>query len=976
MTGLGPGEIHRGPTRPGPDQNNWQPPAELPDLRRVGTVSVDTETKDAGLLSERGSSWPWGDGHICGVSVAWRADGAIRAHYLPIRHPDSNNFDPKQISAWLRDHVASDVSFVFQNGLYDWGWLRTDLGVTMPSSERLEEIGALATLVDENRFSYSLDALCAWRGLPGKDTALLEEAVRAAGWASGKRNINVAEHIHKLPTQLVGPYAEADAIAALRLSEDLGPILDQEGASTAYRLECDLLPMVHEMRRRGIRVDQSSAEQGRNHCLHKRDQALAELSEQLGSLVGMEEIASPLWKARTFDAHHIDYPRTKKGNPSFKAGKLGWMAKHEHWLPRLIATANKYHFAGSTFLQGHILEHLIGDRIYAEINPHRSEEGGTKSFRFSYSNPPLQQMPSRDPELGPLIRRVFLPENGEFWADVDISQQEFRHLVNHAAVRNLTGAIQALERYLADADTDFHELVAKITGLSRNDAKAVNFAKIYGAGEKKFAEMIRKPLSEAQAINAQYDIRLPFVWQLARDVQYEAVHLGYTVLHDKARRHWNYWAPRGDWSKGAGPCERTEADRRVKDSKHPWFYLPLERAWIHTALNALIQGDAARQTKLWMRDVWREGIVPLIQMHDALGLSVTTREQAVLVAKLACEAVKLKVPMRADIKYGRSWGDAKHTWDALGNGCVHKGEAVMSAAEKIAKALGGHKTHSGWSARCPAHDDQKPSLSISSGKDGKVLVHCHAGCSQREVLIAISRLKHGLLGKSGRYKRKDNGTGEEGADADADAQKRRAFALAIWRTCAPAINSPVQTYLAARGIHLPVPDALRFHAGLKHPSGDTWPALVALVTNGADAAPLAIHRTFLARDGAGKAPVDPEKMMLGPCRGGVVRLAAACPSGVLLAGEGIETCLSAMQATGHPAWAALSTSGLRALELPADVRDVIVLADSDDAGEATARDCAWRWKREGRRVRIARPPQGMDFNDMLAPVPRGSSNDR
>ena len=114
---------------------------------------------------------------------------------------------------------------------------------------------------------------------------------------------------------------------------------------------------------------------------------------------------------------------------------------------------------------------------------------------------------------------------------------------------------------------------------------------------------------------------------------------------------------------------------------------------------------------------------------------------------------------------------------------------------------------------------------------------------------------------------------------------------------------------------------------------------------------------------AGKAPVDPQKMMLGPCRGGAVRLAE--PGDVLMVGEGIETCLAAMQATGHPAWAALSTSGLRALDLPKDVRDVIVLADGDDPGEAAARDCAWRWKREGRRVRIARPPQGMDFNDML-----------
>ena len=135
------------------------------------------------------------------------------------------------------------------------------------------------------------------------------------------------------------------------------------------------------------------------------------------------------------------------------------------------------------------------------------------------------------------------------------------------------------------------------------------------------------------------------------------------------------------------------------------------------------------------------------------------------------------------------------------------------------------------------------------------------------------------------------------------------------------------------------------------------------MTHGVTRSPIAIHRTFLAIDGNGKAPVDPAKMMLGPCRGGVVRLGEL--SDVLMVGEGIETCLAAMQATGNPAWAALSTSGLRTLDLPYAVREVIVLADGDDPGEAAARDCAWRWRREGRRVRIARPPSGMDFNDLL-----------
>ena len=282
-------------------------------------------------------------------------------------------------------------------------------------------------------------------------------------------------------------------------------------------------------------------------------------------------------------------------------------------------------------------------------------------------------------------------------------------------------------------------------------------------------------------------------------------------------------------------------------------------------------------------------------------------------------------------------------------------------AEIIARALGGRKAGAGWTAPCPAHDDRNPSLSIRDADD-KVLMRCHAGCEQRRVIAALRG--RGLWVDGGR-RSLSRATRPEPAERkpDQDNARRSATALAIWQSAKPAQGTHVSLYIASRGITLPPPDALRFHPGLKHPSGGYWPVMVALVTNGADATPIAIHRTYLARDDGGKAPVDPQKMMLGPCHGGVVRLAE--PREILMVGEGIETCLSAMQVSGHPAWAALSTSGLRSLELPKDVRDVIVLADGDAAGEAAARDCSLRWKRQGRCVRIARPPQGLDFNDML-----------
>jgi len=284
-------------------------------------------------------------------------------------------------------------------------------------------------------------------------------------------------------------------------------------------------------------------------------------------------------------------------------------------------------------------------------------------------------------------------------------------------------------------------------------------------------------------------------------------------------------------------------------------------------------------------------------------------------------------------------------------------------AEEIAQALGGRKVGGTWMACCPVHDDRTPSLSINSGNDGKVLVHCHAGCDQRDVIAVLRR--RGLWETTPKFwngfarKRQDRVSDEP----DANARKRSEAALAIWQVSQPADGTAVAAYLNSRGLILPASSDLRFHPGLKHPSGAIWPAMVVLVTDGAEGAPLAILRTYLARDGAGKAPIEPQKLMLGPCRGGVVRLAQ--PGALLMIGEGIETCLSAMQATGHPVWAALSTSGLRSLNLPNGERDIIILADADKAGEAAAKDTARRWVREGRRVRIAIPPSGMDFNDML-----------
>ena len=304
-----------------------------------------------------------------------------------------------------------------------------------------------------------------------------------------------------MPARYVGPYAEADAVNTLALFEKLNPILDREKTRDAYRLDVDLLPMVLEMRRRGIRIDQDAAEQARDLLLAKRDAALAELSAQLGTPSAWPRSTAANGRRRPSTHIRIAYPRTAKGNPSFAAGKSGWMAKHEHWLPQLIATANKYDAAGTKFLEGHILNHIVNGRIHAEIHPFRADDGGTRSSRFSYSNPPLQQMPSRDPRTRaadpqrvPAGRRRVLGQ---------ARRQRSRNFASSCTTpcsTNCAGAQEAADVYRNNPDADFHTMVAEMTGLDRSAAKAINFAKIYGAGVQKLAEMIGKPLAETQAI--------------------------------------------------------------------------------------------------------------------------------------------------------------------------------------------------------------------------------------------------------------------------------------------------------------------------------------------------------------------------------------------------------------------------------------------------------------------------------------------
>lgn len=639
-------------------ETTWQTPDVLPDLRGRGDIAIDTETRDDTLSLGRGPGWVYRAGWVCGVSMAC----ADRAVYIPVRHPDSRCHDHDAVGRWIRDHYVSTDRKIFQNAPYDMGWILSEWDIGPP--DKIDDTMAMAYIIDEMWPDRSLDGLCKWQGVPGKDEKTLRLVAEAYGCDPKK-------DLWRLPARYVGAYAEQDARSTLLLAGKFRSQIAAQQLEDAYQLECDLLPMVLEMRRRGIRIDMDRAARTRDELLLKRDETLAELTRKIGGrALTIDDLNSPSMMSDLFSRESIAVPRTEKNNPSFTTD---WMEKHDHWLPQLATVALKYHDAGHKFVGSYIMEYTSSGRIHAEIRQYKDERGGTRTSRFAYSNPPLQQMPSRHPKIAKMIRSLFLPEDGEVWGALDYSQQEFRLMVHFANVCHMAGVEAAVRMYNEDPKTDFHNLASELTKLPRRKAKDVNFAKAFGAGKDKFALMTGMTVEEAVAVMGQYDRELPFIHRLSEFCQKRAQARGFIRLIDGARARFDRWEPRWiDWKKmrehmvevnwpdmPINPCYWDEAVARTRDKRHFWYGERLQRSRTHTAMNSLIQGSAARQTKMAMRQCWREGIVPLLQMHDELSSSFSEEATARRMQQIMIEVCPLTVPVRVDAEFGVNWGTAK-----------------------------------------------------------------------------------------------------------------------------------------------------------------------------------------------------------------------------------------------------------------------------------------------------------------------------
>jgi DNA polymerase I-like protein with 3'-5' exonuclease and polymerase domains len=613
--------------------SDWNIPPEFPDLTGYSEVAVDLETKDPNIKN-LGPGWARKDGHIIGIAVA---AGEYKG-YFPIRHENGHNLDPKFALKWLKKQMSvPEMKVIMHNATYDAGWMRAE-GIEIKG--RIIDTMITGALVDENRWSFGLDAMARDYAGIRKDEKMLKAAAKAWG-------IDPKAEMWQLPPMYVGAYAEQDAVATLKLWQFLKVKLEEEQLWEIWNIETDLIPCMLDMRSNGVRVDLDKAERNKKLIRGKVKELRQGIEKQAGGDVDIWASASI---AKMFDKLGLEYPRTDKGAPSFNKG---YLSSHPSKVCQDLVKLREFDKADSTFIDS-ILRHETNGRIHTELHSTRRDEGGTVTGRFSSSNPNLQQIPARDKDIKKLIRGLFIPEDGYKWGSFDYSSQEPRLLVHFAASVGDMPRQDLLEDIVEQyntSDVDLHQMVADLAGITRKEAKAVNLGIMYGMGVAKLANQIDVDPDTAKELLQQHRDKVPFVKALAEMASRRAASNGQirTLLGRKCRFH--LWEPK---TFGAGkPLPHDEALKEYGGVNGAG----IRRAFTYKALNRLIQGSAADQTKKAMLDCYKEGLTPMLTVHDELCFNIESPEQTAQIKEIMETGVNLKVPSKIDVDIQDDWGE-------------------------------------------------------------------------------------------------------------------------------------------------------------------------------------------------------------------------------------------------------------------------------------------------------------------------------
>ena len=609
-------------------QTEWLPPEEFPDLSKYDEIAIDLETKDPNLNTRMGSGAVVKNGEVVGIAVAvsgW-------CGYYPIAHEGGGNMDRKKVLRWFQGVLSTPAIKIFHNAMYDVCWIRA-LGLSI--NGKIVDTMIASALVDENQMRYDLNNCSKRYTGKGKNETDLYEAAKSWG-------VDAKAEMYMLPAIYVGAYAEKDAEITLELWQELKKEILHQDIQSIFDLETELFPGLVDMRFLGVRVNIEGAHKLKQELVKEEKACLQVVKKETG-------VDTQIWAARSiaqvFDKLELDYDRTEKTQaPSFTKN---FLQNHAHPLVKRIARAREINKAHTTFIDT-IIKHSHKGRIHAEINQLRGDNGGTVTGRFSYSNPNLQQIPARDKEIGPKIRSLFIPEEGHTWGCFDYSQQEPRLVVHYATLQNLYGVDEVLEAYKED-DADFHTIVADMAEIPRSQAKTINLGLFYGMGKNKLQAELGVSKDKAEDLFKQYHNKVPFVKQLMDNVMHRSQDRGQirTLLGRLCRFH--LWEPNQFGIHKALPHDAalTEHGPGIK------------RAYTYKALNKLIQGSAADMTKKAMIELHKEGIVPHIQVHDELDISVENPEHAQKIKDIMENAVDLEVPNKVDYESGPNWGKIK-----------------------------------------------------------------------------------------------------------------------------------------------------------------------------------------------------------------------------------------------------------------------------------------------------------------------------
>ena len=608
------------------------------ELEKSSIIAIDTETHDP-RLKTHGPGGFRKDGKLVGISIA--TDSGYN-EYFPIGHQGGGNLDNEKVIDFLDKMLKLNKTYVFANAIYDMEWLYShDNRLAFTRSHRIYDVQGIEHLIDENRLKYSLDNLAKKYLRKSKYEVELERAVLAE---FGKR-AKVKESLWKLHANFVSEYAKEDALLTLQIFQKQQNIIEKEEIRDIVEFESRLINCLFEIRKRGVKINIDKANYLYDYLGRKQNEQQLRLNRLGGDEVNVWANAS---LKQAYDKNKIDYSYTEKGTASFTAN---WLESQVDDVSKSILAVRKLDKIRNTFIKNMILEKAVDGRIYCNFNPH-----GTVTGRFSSNYPNLQQVPARDPELGPMIRSLFIPEEESEWVVSDYSQQEPRVLVHYGSLKKMETALEARDQFNNKDDTDFHQMVADMASIPRKQAKTINLGLFYGMGNKKLAAELGLDLDSAYDLFNKYHSKVPFVKELSKQVSHVASSRGYIKTLLGRKRRFDLWEPRDSWGEKAVPL--SEAYEKYPKQE-------LKRAMTHTGLNALIQGSSADITKAAMLKIWDSGLMDEIDVkltiHDELDFSVPHDKQKCLdeAIQMMKNAVKLEVPLKVDVEKGDSWGTAK-----------------------------------------------------------------------------------------------------------------------------------------------------------------------------------------------------------------------------------------------------------------------------------------------------------------------------